>query len=73
MYDCWRRNLYGGLKAVERQLGIERRLKDVNGYEAVRLWFRYVDSFDLGALSKLLEYNREDVVNLRLLRDRLLG
>lgn len=22
MYDCWRRGLYGGLKAVERQLGI---------------------------------------------------
>jgi uncharacterized protein YprB with RNaseH-like and TPR domain len=73
MYDCWSKNLYGGLKAVERQLGIERRLKDVNGYEAVRLWWKYVDSFDLEALNKLLEYNREDVVNLRALRDRLLG
>ncbi len=73
MYDCWSKNLYGGLKAVERQLGIERRLKGVNGYEAVRLWWRYIDSFDLDALNKLLEYNREDVVNLRVLRDRLLG
>ncbi|MFC1938867.1 ribonuclease H-like domain-containing protein [Chloroflexota bacterium] len=73
MYDCWSKNLYGGLKAVERQLGIERRLKDVNGCEAVRLWWRYVDSFDLNALNKLLEYNREDVVNLRVLRERLLG
>ena len=72
MYDCWSKNLYGGLKAVERQLGIERRIKDVNGYEAVRLWWKYVDSFDLEALDKLLEYNREDVVNLRVLRDRLL-
>ncbi len=72
MYDCWSKNLYGGLKAVERQLGIERRLKDVNGYEAVRLWWKYVDSFDLEALNKLLEYNKEDVVNLRILRDRLL-
>jgi len=44
MYDCWSKNLYGGLKAVERQLGIERHLKDVNGYEAVRLWWKYVDS-----------------------------
>ena len=26
MYDCWRNNLYGGFKAVERQLGIERRV-----------------------------------------------
>lgn len=72
MYDCWKYNLRGGLKGVERQLGIERRLKDVNGYEAVRLWWRYVDSFDLEALDKLLEYNKEDVVNLRILRDKLL-
>jgi len=73
MYDCWNKNLYGGLKAVERQLGIERRLKDMNGYEAVRLWWKYVDSFDLEALNKLLEYNREDVVNLKTLKAELLG
>ena len=72
MYDCWRNNLYGGLKAVERQVGIERHLKDVNGYEAVRLWWKYVDSFDLGALNKLLEYNKEDVVNLKTLKAKLL-
>lgn len=71
MYDCWSKNLYGGLKAVERQLGIERRLKDMNGYEAVRLWWKYVDSFDLDALNKLLEYNREDVVNLKTLKEIL--
>jgi len=72
MYDCWRNNLYGGLKAVERQVGIERHLKDVNGYEAVRLWWKYVDSFDLEALNKLLEYNKEDVVNLKTLKAKLL-
>ena len=71
MYNCWKKNLYGGLKAVERQLGIERRLKDMNGYEAVRLWWKYVDSFDLEALNKLLEYNKEDVVNLKVLKERL--
>ena len=72
MFDCWRNNLYGGFKAVERQLGIERRLKEVNGYEAVRLWWRYVDSFDLDALNTLLDYNKEDVLNLKTLRERLL-
>ncbi|MFC2065902.1 ribonuclease H-like domain-containing protein [Chloroflexota bacterium] len=72
MYNCWKKNLYGGLKAVERQLGIERRLKDMNGYEAVRLWWKYVDSFDLEALNKLLEYNKEDVVNLKIIKERLL-
>jgi len=72
MYDCWRNNLYGGLKAVERQLGIERSLKEVGGYEAVRLWWRYVDYFDTDALSTLLEYNKEDVLNLRVLKEMLL-
>ena len=72
MYDCWRCNLYGGFKAVEQQLGIERRLKEVNGYEAVKLWWRYMDSFDLDALNMLLEYNKEDVLNLRALKEKLL-
>ena len=72
MYDCWKDNLYGGFKAVERQLGIQRRLKDINGYEAVRLWWRYVNDYDEDSLSKLLEYNKEDVVNLKVLKERLL-
>jgi len=72
MYDCWQNNLYGGLKAVERQLGIDRRLKDMNGWEAVKLWWKYVDSFDLEALNKLLEYNKEDVVNLQVLKTKLI-
>jgi uncharacterized protein YprB with RNaseH-like and TPR domain len=71
MYDCWRCSLYGGFKAVERQLGIDRKLKEVDGREAVRLWWRYVDSFDLDALHKLLEYNKEDVLNLKTLKERL--
>jgi len=33
MYDCWENNLYGGFKEVERQLGIKRRLTEINGYE----------------------------------------
>jgi uncharacterized protein YprB with RNaseH-like and TPR domain len=72
MYDCWRNNLYGGFKAVESQLGIERTLKEIDGYEAVRLWWRYVDYFDTDALNTLLEYNKEDVLNLRVLKEMLL-
>jgi uncharacterized protein len=73
MFDCWRKNLRGGLKSVERQLGISREDKEVDGLEAVRLWHKYVDSFDLEALEKLCAYNKEDVVNLKTLRDMLLG
>jgi len=72
MYHCWRKNLYGGLKSVERQLGIERRLTGIDGYEAVKLWWRYVHSFDMDALTTLLEYNKEDVVNLKSLKERLI-
>ncbi len=53
-------------------MGIERRLTEVNGYEAVKLWWRYVDYYDLDALATLLEYNKEDVVNLGILREMLL-
>ncbi len=72
MYHCWRKNLYGGLKCVERQLGIGRRLCGVDGYEAVRLWWRYVNDSDKNALRTLLEYNKEDVMNLKILKERLL-
>jgi uncharacterized protein YprB with RNaseH-like and TPR domain len=72
MYDCWRYNLRGGFKAVERQLGISRELVGVDGRLAVRLWWRYVDFFDLEALDTLLAYNKEDVVNLKALKERLL-
>ena len=72
MYDCWRNNLYGGLKCVERQLGIPRRLKEINGYEAVRLWWRYVNDYDQDALATLLEYNKEDAINLKTLKEMLL-
>ena len=71
MYDCWRNNLYGGFKAVERQLSIPRQLKGVGGLEAIMLWWRYQKGGDQNALDLLLQYNKEDVVNLKALRERL--
>jgi len=71
MYDCWRNNLYGGLKSVEQQLGIPRQLQDITGLNAVLLWLRYQNHGDRDALTTLLKYNREDVVNLKALRERL--
>ena len=71
MYDCWRNNLYGGFKAVEQQLGIPRRLTGISGFEAVMLWWKYINEGDRTALELLLEYNREDVMNLKVLRQSL--
>ncbi|MFC1874441.1 ribonuclease H-like domain-containing protein [Chloroflexota bacterium] len=72
MYVCWRNSLYGGLKAVERQLGIARKLKDIQGYDAIRLWQKYQSDSDEDALATLLEYNKEDVINLKSLKENLL-
>jgi uncharacterized protein YprB with RNaseH-like and TPR domain len=71
MYSCWKRNLKGGLKAVERQLGIERKLTDVDGWVAVQLWHNYKWNGCINSLNKLLEYNKEDVLNLKKLREIL--
>lgn len=71
MYDCWRNGLYGGFKGVEAQLGISRQLKGISGLDAVMLWWRYRNHSDEVALALLLQYNKEDVVNLKALRERL--
>ena len=71
MYDCWRKNLRGGFKAVERQLDIPRKLTGIDGFEAVRLWWRYVNDGDRNALALLLKYNEEDVKNLKTLKEKL--
>jgi len=71
MYECWRRNLYGGFKEVERKLGIKRKLSGMDGRIAVQLWRNYELFNDRDSLATLLEYNEEDVLNLRVLRQKL--
>jgi hypothetical protein len=71
MYDCWHCNLKGGLKKVEVTLDIDRELKGLDGWDAVILWRRYAESGDNEALKTLLHYNREDVMNLKTLREKL--
>jgi uncharacterized protein YprB with RNaseH-like and TPR domain len=71
MYDCWKHNLKGGLKVVEKLLEIKRKLTNVDGYMAVQLWSDYINNNNKNALRTLLDYNQEDVVNLRVLRRKL--
>ncbi len=70
--ECRRLGVRGGLKAVEASLGIRRHLRDVNGYDAMVLWERWTRG-DRAAIEKLLDYNRDDVMNLVLLERRLHG
>jgi len=55
----------GGLKRVEKALGLDRDgLDGVDGYFAVLLWNEYDKYADDAALETLLAYNAADAVNL---------
>jgi len=71
-YPLKRMGYVGGLKNVERLVGIPRpvHLREVDGWEAVRLW-RAHQSGDAAALDLLLEYARADVENLAPLAKRV--
>lgn len=60
--------LKGGLKKIEKELGIARGddTDGLTGWDAVRLW-REHQRGSSSALETLLAYNREDVVNLEFL------
>ncbi|MGC8598829.1 MAG: ribonuclease H-like domain-containing protein [Thermoplasmata archaeon] len=55
----------GGLKSIERQVGLERdsHIQGLTGFDAVRLWNEYL-SGKKESLDTLIEYNRRDVINL---------
>jgi uncharacterized protein len=65
--------LRGGLKQIERIVGIERTgaLQGMDGWDAVRMWTRWRHSRDTEALELLLAYNEADCVNLQPLADLL--
>lgn len=65
MYPLKKLGFGGGLKKVERSLGLERSEETacITGLDAVRLWDRY-ERGDDEALRLLIKYNTEDVENL---------
>ncbi len=71
MDDCHRLNLFGGCKEVEKRLGIERRLEGMDGSMAVELWENYIKNNDENALSILREYNKEDAMMLKNLKEKI--
>jgi uncharacterized protein YprB with RNaseH-like and TPR domain len=71
MHHCWRRNLYGGQKKVEKKLGIGRETTGIDGAQAVKLWNDYRLNGNSDALRTLLLYNAEDIKNLAHIRRRL--
>lgn len=66
--------LSGGLKKIEKEMGISRSddTDGLSGWDAVRLWHHHRRG-DADALETLIQYNKEDVVNLERLADIIYG
>lgn len=64
---CARIGLKGGLKSIERQLGIKRanEVCSMIGNDAVFCWEMYLHTGNREYLDLLLKYNAEDVLNLK--------
>lgn len=62
-----RLNLKGGLKQIETKLKIKRNkiIENFYGGDALRLWKMYKVTGDKYYLNLLVEYNEEDIVNLK--------
>ncbi len=65
--------LRGGLKKIEKTLGIARETEGMTGYDAVKLWQKWEKKKDKEALRKLLLYNKEDVKNLKILLEIIIS
>ncbi|RDZ61590.1 exonuclease [Haloferax sp. Atlit-12N] len=72
MYPCRTLDLTGGLKQIEKDVGIDRDRPDISGRDAVRLWREY-ERGDQSSLDTLVSYNREDAVNLERLMETVTG
>ena len=66
MYPLKRIGYSGGLKHIEKVLGIPRNesTEGITGLDAVFLWKQY-EKGNQDALDLLIKYNREDIVNLK--------
>lgn len=73
-FGAKRVGLHGGLKKIEPLLGIDRpeNVKGIKSYDAVLLWHEYRRGNDR-ALELLIEYNKEDTVNLLTIAKILYG
>jgi len=64
-YPLRRLGLSGGLKSIERRVGLEREpeVAGLDGWDAVRLWHEY-QAGNEASLETLIKYNTADIENL---------
>jgi len=72
---CYHGQLKGGLKLIERHLGIIRPpdLQGVDGEEAIWLWSAWKSRGDIRARAKLERYCAADAVSLKAVAAKVLG
>lgn len=68
---CSKIGLKGGLKMIEKELGIKRakELECVTGEDAANLWRAFKATGDEYYLNLLIKYNEEDIINLKTIAD----
>ncbi|UCF00307.1 MAG: ribonuclease H-like domain-containing protein [Planctomycetota bacterium] len=59
------------LQLVGKKLAVAKRLRNINGPLAVDLWYNYQYRQQKQSLAVLLEYNRQNVLNLSILKRKL--
>ena len=66
-HACSKLGLVGGLKKIEKTLGIKRgdEVSEMDGSEAVYLWNMWKSTKDQKYLDLLVKYNEEDIINLK--------
>ena len=64
---CNHLDLRGGLKKIEQTIGLKRpdAVEGMDGYHAVLLWEEFRKTGDEKFLEQLVEYNTQDIVNLK--------
>ena len=70
-----RLGLTGGLKKIEKKLGINRDkiIDKFNGGDAVTLWRMYKATGDDYYINLLIEYNEDDIINLKKIAEYCVG
>ena len=70
-FGCSKLGIKGGLKGIEKLFGIKRRelVENLYGGDALTLWKMWQASGDEHYLKLLVEYNEEDIINLKKIAD----
>jgi uncharacterized protein len=64
--------LNNGLKDIAKYLGFKWRHADVTGSESMAMYLEYLEKKDKKILNKIIDYNEDDVIATRVIKDWLM-